>query len=256
MKINLRNYLDEDTVILHMIDTWPKEWIEFLDKNKSIIRKSRHLRYSSETLDEGSIDYSDVFYDIAHDLMSVIKYSNKTFLCYHASRYTKEEVDNIKTRGLNTSTSDSLNVRLDNLLTQKYITQKDKETIYNSSLLKDISRQDLLYFTLGFKNVCNNKHSTLREFYNNYGGEIVFGAIENTPLADQLNSLSMPYLVIAGVKTELIQEDCVLKIAVNILNSYDTKNFSKITSVINTMVDIKDIRDIVLVDDKTKLLKK
>lgn len=271
MRIDLRRYLYEDTVILNMADTWPKEWVELLDKNKRLIRNYKYMQTRNNTLQSKAYSYhpykteylnrKNKYYDAYEALKiefgNLIRKFNKTFLCYHASRYMREEIEDIIANGLNVSTQKSVRYRLNNLLGNDYISLVECKSLYENNLLQtQVTRNNLLYFTLGNVDVSYPNSYDLFNLYNNFGGEIIYETIEGTELAKRLNSSSVPCLVIAGIKSDMVDDFNLHKIVDNIFRLYCKKYTSKISAEIYVSNNITDIRSIITVDNKTKLSKK
>lgn len=246
MIIELSKYIQNihNCVLINSFATYPKEWIEFLEKYKSRIKNYKCIETKNFNLHEKlkispgysycqlKNKYADEFCQIENEFFNLVKNSNVSFLCYHAARFTNQEISRIINKGLLISTNESMNMKYNALYQDGYINKDELNHLLNNNYLKkDPTRSNKLYFALGYRNINLDKYNSgLFNLLSNYGGEITYFPKENNYLNNKLNLSSYPCISLVNINISLLDLTDVHKIAMTILNNYTKAHMKKIES--------------------------
>lgn len=269
MDIKPKKYRDKDEIIINCFDTWTNSLKSLINDNYDIIEKYRRKQkeifelkeqYKLENKIYNILDLRNEYYNTICDLkekfQNILLKENKPLICFHASRYTDKEKDRILKYGLKTSSKDNLLDRIQNLLNDYYIDEKESEFLKKHHLLinQDNMRENQLWVTLGNVNISYSVDSGLFNFYDNYGGEIQYFCIENSQLGDKLNDLSKPYLIILKLFPTQIVEYGLRILIDNIFNRIKFKNSEEVEGEFFTNEKNVLVEDIIEVDVNSTII--
>ena len=130
---------------------------------------------------------------------------------YHCSRLTKEEIVNIKQDGLRVLTTDLVNKKLHQCLSDGYLKQGEYELIKNSPYLSE-SLNNQHDSRIGMIHSCANR-LTLRDchavyrFFRSWGGEALYwGHEEDASLGHVLGRIGVPCIVVCAMPFTSIKQ--------------------------------------------------
>lgn len=267
MDLEVRKYKNKDEIIINCFDTWTSSMQKLIMENYDTIEKYRRKenenfklkeRYKRENKPYDIFDSKKEYYDALCELkdkfLDILLTENKPLICFHASRYTDEEKDRILKLGLKTSSKHNLFDRIQNLLDDGYIDEEESEFLKKHNLLikQDNKRENQLWVTLGSVNISTNS-TGLYEVYNNYGGEILFRCKQNEKLCEKLNKVSNPYLVIITLTPDLITPYHLTSFIDNVFDNIELKNSKKIKSEFYVSTEPIPIKNIIQVDESSKI---
>ena len=187
------------------------------------------------------------------NLISRTKFS---ILCYHFTRLTKEEIEDIKKSGLKIYDEFSIKEKIEKLYVNRYITYDEKITLINNNLLNtQKSRENQIHFDLGFLDISyqeNNKNDIFR-LLDCYGGEIIsMSNQECKDISKKMWNKSFPCVVVFLIESDLLNYSQYKKIAEKIIYNYPNLNRCLMQMFIDQ--DCKNILDIIKVNEKSKLI--
>ena len=174
MDLEVRKYKNKDEIIINCFDTWTNSLQNLIKENYDTIEKYRRKEKEIFELKEqckrenkvyNIFDLRNEYYDTICDLKekfhNILLKENKPLICFHASRYTDKEKDRIYKYGLKTSSKDNLLDRIQNLLNDGYIDEKESEFLKEHHLLikQDNMRENQLWVTLGNVNISHSVDS-------------------------------------------------------------------------------------------------
>lgn len=269
MDLEVRKYKNKDEIIINCFDTWTNSLQNLIKDNYDTIEKYRRKEKEIFELKEqckrenkvyNIFDLRNEYYDTICDLKekfhNILLKENKLLICFHASRYTDKEKDRIYKYGLKTSSKDNLLDRIQNLLNDGYIDEKESEFLKEHHLLikQDNMRENQLWVTLGNVNISYSVDSGLFNFYDNYGGEIQYFCIENSALGDKLNNLSKPYLIVLKLYPTQIVEYGLSILIDNIFNRINFENSEQVEYEFYTDEKNVLIEDMIEIDINSKII--
>lgn len=256
MNIELRKY-GEEYLILNNIETWPKEWCDYIKENIEIIEDYFDERKKSNY---SSLYTNKNYEDIESKFKEILLNTDCELICYHATRLVDYEVEDIKQNGLATSTEDLINKKIDLLKRNSLINDEERDILKKINLLNKPEqkkiRENKINFCYGKQkiNLHKDNNSSLYNFYANYGGEIInFGLLkENKDLQQKLNKLSKPYLIICSIKLCNI-EDAVRSWAPELIEYFYKKGCNEINKQFSITSNYSKVLDIIEIDENSVL---
>lgn len=266
MDIYLNQYMNSNTIIINNISTYPNEWLVFLDKIKSFLKKYRYNetrnfnRYEKLKLETGRAypnlkinKYENIHTEYLNQFYSLVCQTQFNLIGFHATRLTEEEIVNIKNCGLHLYNLTSLKKKIDDLFIFNYINKEDRDYLLNENLLNfEPDRCNKIYYTVGYVDISYKQYnkSFLFSFLDNYGGEIIYNATENSTLGEKLKQYSTPHVVLFQIESKDID---LFSIAKCIFDNYNTPLINKISFSDHLTHDVKKIIDVVEVNKKSKI---
>ena len=291
MNLEVRKYKNKDEIIINCFDTWTNSLQNLIKDNYDTIEKYRRKekeifelkeQYKRENKVYNIFDLRNEYYDTICDLKEkfqsdIIEYAANPelealdfeeygikaphgYLFYGppgcGKTYTDKEKDRIYKYGLKTSSKDNLLDRIQNLLNDGYIDEKESEFLKEHHLLikQDNMRENQLWVTLGNVNISYSVDSGLFNFYDNYGGEIQYFCIENSALGDKLNNLSKPYLIVLKLYPTQIVEYGLSILLDNIFNRINFENSEQVEYEFYTDEKNVLIEDMIEIDINSKII--
>ena len=255
MIIHLSTYKKSNTIQINRCSTYPTKWIDYLNNSKKLLRlyrytKTRIYKTREKLKKQGCVipffqnKYEQKYNENLKEFTNIIKNTNFSVICYHATRLTKEEIYSIKKNGLCPFNKESLSKKINNLYYQKYINAQELHFLKAKNLLNyNLDRENQIHFLYGFIDLSLNKNDEcdLFNFFNNYGGEIIYNVTEETKLGYKLKKISYPCIVIFEIKSTMLDlED----LGFQIFNKYNTRNLSKLYTshfICNKTIDVLDV---------------
>lgn len=261
--IYISNYVKSSDFIANIKDSWDCDIMDLISKNKFLItqykkretfinnvhayRKKRHYKPLENK-------YYPDFQLLENQMTSILR--KKCTICFHSTRYTKEEIERVRKDGLIATNEKSFMCRIKHLLNEKYITEKQYHKIITLVLednRKDFDeRSNQIWFHFGHEDVSTNARG-LSELYNSYGGEAFRNSIENTQVFRKLTKKSFPCLVISRVNLGNLDENKLSSLARQILLNYSDKNARKINFEIYFNTKSIPVLDVIVVGEETKI---
>lgn len=235
----LNKYLNQNCVLINRLSTYPKKWVDFLETHKKDSYKN-----DNETNEQ-----------IIREFADLILKSNVEFLCFHATRLTKEEMSSIKKDGLRYFDKNTIyEIKLKPLYENGYINLDELKLLNEKNLLnRNSGRENIIYVHSGYYSIKFEKGKDNFNLLNNWGGEIIYNVFENTPLGDKIRAVSKPCVVVLKVKCAY--EGCY-DIANRIIYFFDINKIQRCSYNIIFEKTILPIMDILEVDEKSKLVLK
>lgn len=267
---DIDEYLVDNCVLINKPSTYPKQWLEFLSQHKKLIRNFRyvetfnfnaHERAKIEGRDCSRIHeknkFTEDYNSIVDEFADMILSSNMDFLCFHATRLTNNEIESIKKNGLRTFDCDSVfEYKYKPLYENGYITKDELNELKRLNLLKNqFDRAKLIYLRVGYNDIKFAKDNKTGNYnlYNNYGGEITYSNLENTPLGNKLKDISYPCSIILKIKCN--KNECH-DMAGKILQCINTQEIRECAITVITNKDKIPVLDVIKVDEKSRLVSK
>ena len=176
MNIDIKKYLDDKTIILDNIITYPKHIIDEIRMHKKIIsdyiKEETKIKKINKQRNYYPTNNPNPYFHALNNFVKSIKLylvENKfNAIAFHATRLLPEEVIDIKTNGLKYFDRNKHNMKLD-LLT-KYEFEINDIRILKQCSYVDNNRQNKIYL---FYNIDTaNSDTGLNDFFECWGGEI------------------------------------------------------------------------------------
>ena len=262
MKLALEKYINDKTILLNKISTYPDSWIKFLKNNYDTVVDYNRIdaenqrKYKDSQLTDNILSQFDLknkkredYEKIISEFNALISSTEFKMLCFHATRLTKEEIINIKENGLTPFNSESVKSdKLKNLLKNGYIDKQDFDSLCKSNLLNTSKyRENHVHFVSGSTDFsCSNKNkNNLEEFLMNYGGEVIYRCKNNDEIKIKLNKNSFPCFCILKLN-ESYFKDYYSCLSENIIKSFsnNTLNSLELQFVVNCKLPVEDIIEI------------
>lgn len=269
MNLEVRKYKVKDEIIINCFDTWSIAMQNLIKDNYKIIdnyrKRNEEMYFLREKYKrENNIDkiyelrneYYNNYDKLKQKFYEILLSEDKSFICFHASRYTEKEKDRIFKEGLRTSSKDNLYNRIENLLYDGYIDEDEMNFLKEHHLLanKNNMRENQIWVTLGNVNISYSNDSGLMNVYDNYGGEIQYFYIEKFQIGSKLNNLSKPYLVVVKLRPSQIVEYELRNLIYNLFNNVCFENSEKVESEFFTEEENVIVEDIIEVDENSKII--
>lgn len=267
MNVYIDKYLNDDTIIIHKKDSYPKSWIDYLNSKKKFLKKYRYVetfnfnKYEKLKQTTGYADpflkmnkYHDKYEEYFNEFHNIVKNTHFTLICYHATRLTKYEVNDIRENGLRCFDKETITKKIDLLYNNKYISLKEKNFLIKKNLLnQEQDRANKIFYVTGYYDISYNSHnkSFIFDCLNNYGGEIIYNLTENAKLLEKLKSHSNPYIVILQINSKKID---TYQLANLIFKNFNSKTLNFISCCENSCTNISSILDIVSVNKNSKIV--
>lgn len=267
--VNFNTYLNS-AIVLNDVETWPREWILFLEKNRKEIEKyifrEKEIEINKKKLDDATVvnEYNSTKKKIEAAFSNLFFNERYEFYCFHATRLMNYEADNIQQEGLENCSEEAIRLKIDNLLNHKLINKTEYELIISSNFLnverQKLLRENRLYFIFGNQDIryVEDNSSAIWTFLSNYGGEVIhlgLASIGNETLISKLNKNSKPYLVICKMKMSILKEQFEYCLFNTFIKSYFDKKVDKIENEFYVCGNCVDCVDIVELDDSSKIIK-
>lgn len=221
--IDINKYIDDNTIVFNCLETWCGE---FKDMPQKIINNKIEIQ----------------------DFVYCLEKSNVDVLCYHATRLTNEEIDNIKENGMLLPNKDTLYRKINN---NKYLIPEEKEILVNNLRLEN-NRVNMQFFFTEHKGKTIYDNNDVSEPLNNYGGEIICNN-KTREIIDKMDKYSYPCIIVAKVKCKDILPYNFYQIIENIFKNIDN-NLSEIALGISTRVSAK-VLDVIKISKETIIVK-
>ena len=267
--VNFNTYLIS-AIVLNDVETWPREWILFLEKNRKELEKyifrEKEIEINKKKLDDVTVvnEYTSTKKKIEAAFSNLFFNERYEFYCFHATRLMNYEVDNIQREGLKNCSKEAIRLKIENLLNHKLINKTEYELIISSNFLnverQKLLRENRLYFIFGNQDIryVEVNRSDIWTFLSNYGGEVIHRGLEsigNETLISKLNKNSKPYLVICKMKMSILKEQFEYCLFNTFIKSYFDKKVDKIENEFYICGNCVDCVDIVELDDSSKTIK-
>lgn len=146
MIINIKKYIEQykNCIAINFIDSYPSLWLEFLKSHKNLLEQYK----KEELFNYNSNIYYEQYRKIEEEFEKIILKNDKiSFLCFHAGRYTNEEIEDIRKNGLFTPTIVKLNHKFIKLYNNGYISKQDALKLIKNNFFKMIYL-GLIYYIL------------------------------------------------------------------------------------------------------------
>lgn len=257
-------------IVLNDFETWPNEWILFLDKNRIEIEKylfrEKEIEINKKKLDDVTAvnEYTPTKKKIEAAFSNLFFDEKYEFYCFHATRLMDYEVDNIQREGLENCTEEFIRLKIDNLLNHKFINKTEYELVISSNFLnvkkQKPLRENRLYFIFGNQDIryVEDNQSVIWTFLSNYGGEVIHRGLEsigNETLISKLNKNSKPYLVICKMKMSILKEQFDYRLFDTFIKPYINKEMDVIKNEFYIFDNCVDCVDVVELDDSSEIIK-
>lgn len=269
MNLDVRKYKVKDEIIINCFDTWSTTMQSLINDNYKIIdnyrKRNEEIYFLREKYKrENNIDkiyelrneYYDNYNKLKEKFYEILLSEDKSFICFHASRYTEKEKDRIFKEGLKTSSKDNLYNRIENLLYDGYIDEDEMSFLKEHHLLakENNQRENQIWVTLGNVNISYSNDSGLMNLYDNYGGEIQYFCIEKFQIGSKLNKLSKPYLAVVKLRPSQIMKYELRNLIDNLFNNVCFENSEKVESEFFTQEENVIVEDIIEIDENSKII--
>ena len=198
-------------VEIEAIDSWPPDFREAAIQGKSLIVSYHQERSRIERCGAGDVllqrnppenRYKQAYRALVEQLEALL--APHRIVAYHCSRLTKEETVNIKQEGLRVLTTDLVNKKLGQCLSDGYLKQAEYERMRNSPNLSECLNNQHGSRT-GIIHCCANR-STLRDcddvyrLFRSWGGEALYwGHEQDASLAHVLGRIGVPCIVVCAM---------------------------------------------------------
>ena len=195
--------------------SWPSSLTDLLDKNKNTIdnyfqeerKKNKRLIDEAANLmlrmyppsNQYQAKYKAVLSQIKQTLQGV------QIIGYHCTRLTQEEIDYIKTCGLNPLTSQLVEYKLalsDGFTDEDKHLLRSKNQINSSHAIFSGYRSNRIWFIFSKRTL--KKQSAIERFLLYWGGEAMYLEFENEPsvIKDKLSKVGLPVIIKAKINLQ------------------------------------------------------
>lgn len=248
MKIDLKNYLDERTIILDEFETYPdfvknifKANIDiikayFVEDEKIYLENVKQSYFPTENRNKYFQQYKYIARVVAEELVE----KECKFLGFHATRLLDEEIEDIKCNGLKLFTLEEHFKKLNNLLRCGF-DKNEIKILKKYSYIENGNRKQRIYFSSS-KNVVNNE-VWLNDLFGIWGGEITFWQKKkfSKEIFDKLRKVGFPCVVL--VKLNICNYMLLEELVKSLMGHYllKTKINSSDVSVCNKNFELIDV---------------
>ena len=251
-------------IILNKKSTFPKQWIDFLEENKTtyINYKSKQNEITQSIEEQKRTGTYDIFSTVntyynqvkmlKKNFKKILLNSNDLLECYHATRITKEERLFIKEKGLMPFNKQTVVKKFQMLFDYGYITEEEKNKliIYNRYHNEDV-RENRICFYSGYVdyNIEDNKNG-VQDCLENYGGEFIYTIPELKDICENLKAYSDPCIIKTFVKFQTIEEESFCSLISNIFDFYYFDKLHLIQVQLGVKNKIIPVTDIMVLQEK------
>ncbi len=202
----------DNHIIIDLIESWPEEIIQIIDKNQNILRRYLQLEKEIDTqAEEDAIKgvyrpenkYEFKWLYIMNQLDAILK--QYRFVGFHCTKLIDLEIHNICAYGLEPLNSEKLDSRIDLLCKNKLINDNIAEELKKNNLSSASNRKGRLFFFHGSKTL--KDEWGLYRLFRTWGGEALYAKHEkNIKIFKELFSIGKPCIVLGSLSYEEINQ--------------------------------------------------
>ena len=179
MKINLKNYVTDKTIIVDKPKTYPKFVFDTIKENETLIKsyyeeqKIIDIRNKKEnyypTINPNK--YLHKLNNVCEDLAAELVYQEYSVIGFHCTRLVEEEMQDIKNNGFKLFDKEKHCQKL-NILSKYGFTEEEINQLKKFSYVENGHRKNKIYVSFSTSTI--NFDYGLNNFLNVWGGEITF----------------------------------------------------------------------------------
>lgn len=210
MKINVKKYVPDKTLIFDRLETYPAFVFEVLRKNESLIRNYYKEQKQIEAINkklnyfptENPNKYLSQLNDLANDLAKELIEQGFSVLAFHCTHLVNEEIQDIKENGFKLFNKEAHYQKLD-ILSEYDFTEDEIKQLKKLSYAEQGSRENKVYFNHNISTL--NTDCGLSDILEIWGGEITFWDKDlSKELINKLKEIGSPCVVISKIQLLLI----------------------------------------------------
>jgi len=228
MNIELKQYLDDKTILLDVLDTYPKHikklisenvplLNEYFDEEQSLHEKHLQMNYFPTY---SSNKYYQAYNSLVDKIVNYLSENCYYALSFHATRLLSQEITDIKTNGFKLFNKNEHSKKLD-LLNAYGFNKSEIDILKNCSYVENGQRSNKVYFCHAISTL--NFDNGLNPFFSTWGGEITYWHKDiPSNILNRLKCIGIPCLVIA--KLPIFQITSVSYMIKSLLHNFITKS--------------------------------
>nr|AQQ75020.1 hypothetical protein [uncultured bacterium] len=181
-------------LLLDDVNTWPSSVVDIIESNKKACQDYLNAKEGIDTGAAKNISnpYNKQWCGILSKLGIAI--NDLHVIGFHCTRLTDEEIENIRSGGLEPLTPELIERRLSLLRQQNSITKADYTFLLNNNRSNDDNRKGKVWFFLNSKTL--TKESALCRLFRSWGGESIYWGKENDKRIEHIFKTGKPCIVL------------------------------------------------------------